>query len=134
MATQKLALNHDNTAGLTPIYALQPPLFARYRAGAIQTEWHAYEGREWAANHVWRSYGKAWVAWQLYALSVAELALLKTYEGNVTITTRDKGDGDWKNYNGILQVVDLNENARWRAGGGRWEFVRVEIRDLEELS
>jgi len=122
----KIADGHDNAAGLTPLEALDPPLFAAYADGLL-SEWHDFEARAWSGDRLPVPVGRAWVAWRFFRLTRDELAYLRANFGSaVTIRTLDKGANEFVNFNATLVLPD--PALGWDADG--WDGVRIELRDL----
>jgi len=133
MSSLKIAVGNNNAAGLTELEDLSPPLFDLFGPSeAIKTEWHDYETRELAGDHIYVNIGRPWVAWIFDWMTRAEMAYLRTTYATqlVTIRTLNKATNAYANYSATLVFPELGETDY---DIGIWEKVRIEFHDLVAL-
>jgi hypothetical protein len=126
----KLALAHNNAAGLKALHLISAPLFAHYAPkGGVLTDWNDGEETERDGSGALQTIGFPFVQFTLYSITPAEFVLLNTYIGNVTGHLYNKTANTWANYNGVLELpIDAR---KW--GTNEWDEVGGVIYELEPL-
>lgn len=131
------AKGHDNVAGLTALYDIDPPLFRLYKLD-IMTIWHPYSEQVVDASLRTHGLGLPSVEYVFQVLSEAELKLIRDtffdggeLDSEVTIQTYDKELMAALAFNATLHWPNLNEMTHDRA---HWRDVHLIATELQLLS
>lgn len=125
----KIAPGFDQPGSLTPFYLISPPLFSDFRAlGGILTNWFNAEEYVRDGNGLLRPRGLPHVELILGPrITIPEMTVLYTYEGQVTARLFNKKTGVWGNYNGIFELGE-ESGREWESD--KWNKVTIAIWQL----
>lgn len=128
----KLAIGHDNEAGLERLDEIDPPLLQPYRMkGGILTEWYDGEEEERDGHRALVYVARPYDVWKFKLLDPDDVALLNTYVGPVTARIYNKTTATWGNYNARFELPQ--RERKWEEGSDYWAEVTAYLWDLEEL-
>lgn len=137
MALSSFRIVAGNNGVPVSLPAISPPLFLEFgTAESIATEFHDYVARELDGNRLWVTIGLPWVKVTLYHVSRVEYAILKTYEGLVTIRCLNQSTNVYHIYNASCRSIENHADSKWTGPDGMpgWGDVTMTFYDLQVLS
>lgn len=109
MSSARIAIGHNQVP--VNLENISPPLFKEYAGTEVlMTDYRDYVSRELDGDRQWITVGLPWVRWTFFRLSRAELALLETYEGPVSIRQLDQRDNVYRLFNGSAKSPEVGSN------------------------